>query len=143
MELRARHCACVDPAFQIQVRIWLIGSGCSTGGDTKCEKQSRGEQRLFADVFVQHDEAGQDSVPRKIENPCAFRNADVVGISQRDNPATLDDQDLIQPRGSPGSVDDANVLQCHSLGIAKQRHRIGQCWWRLRETGSERCQQCT
>src|SRR4029453_793214 len=116
----------------------MVGPRCSAGGDAKWEEEARGDQRLLVYMFMKHDEAGQDSASVEIERLGPFRNGDVVGTSNSENPTALDQQHQVRPRRRPGPLNDPNVPERQASGIAKERHCFGQCVWRLRESRSKR-----
>jgi hypothetical protein len=110
----------------------MVGSRGPTRGDAKCEKEARRDQWLVASVFMEHDEAGQDSASVKVECSGPFRNNDVVGTSNRENPTAFDHHRLIRPGGHAGPINDANVSQSDLFAIAKEGDGVGECAWCLR-----------
>jgi hypothetical protein len=57
--------------------------------------------RAVHHVLVEHDEARQHGPSVEIERARSLRNGDLRHLSDRSNPAALDDQRLVLPGGAP------------------------------------------
>jgi hypothetical protein len=111
MEFRARRLACADPPFEIQVGIRLLGASCSERGDAKRQEETRGDQRLFACVFMKHHEAGQDGTAVEIDDLGPFWNEDLIHVPDGENPTALDDQRLVFSGWGARAIDGSDVSQ--------------------------------